>query len=271
MRLLLLWPLLLSIGCHDEPACSSPQAVLASVGEAQLICSDLIPVREHLGLLAGRLLETQPSARLDASYRAVFLRTPSKVTAHINKHAVAWSSLRKTRGLTAVVGRSKEIIRNLDKGDDQLTEIDAVLLAERVAIWGRDDSQSLLLTESDVEGWIRYLSLLREVQGGVPLVLSVADRARVYQLIIERFESGTAVQKVAVVQIGALWYALADAWRAASYEQQQGWIVNAPLPPPMTASSIGYVEVALQSDVILHAAVMEAHFGALRLKRQDAR
>ena len=271
MRLLLICPLILSIGCDKEPICDAPTTVLATAEEAQLICSDLLPVREHLGLLAGRRLEGPASTRLDAVYRSQFLQSPLVVTAHIESHAEKWTALRKTRGLVAVRARSQKILERLDKGTNKLTEIDAILLAERVAVWGRDDSQQLLLTESDIEGWIRYLSLLREVQGGTPLVLSVADRAYVYKLVIDRFESGTAEQKVAIVQTGNLWYAMADAWRAASYEQQQGWIANAPLPPPMTEVSLGYVEVALQSDVVVHAAVMEAHFGALRLKRQDAR
>ena len=271
MRWLLIGALVLSLGCNKEPTCDTPKTVLAVKEGAELICSDLLPVREHLGLLAGRRLEKRASARLDAVYRGQFLKSPRVVTEHIAAHAEEWSALRKTRGLDAVRTRSQEIIQHLDKGENKLTEIEAVLLAERVAVWARDDSQKLLFTESDIEGWIRYLSLLREVQGGIPLVLSVADRAYAYKLLIDRFESGTAEQKVAIVQTGSLWYAMAEAWRAASYEQQQGWIANAPLPPPMTEASLGYVEVAIQSDPVLHAAVMEAHFGALRLKRQDAR
>lgn len=271
MRAVSMVALLMSVGCSADPLCPKPAAILSTVDGMTLTCANLVPVREHIALLAGRRLERQPLERLNVAYKNAFTVDALATTQRIRDHDESWQSLRHARGAQAVQKRSEQVLVRLKKGSDALTELEATLLAERVAIWSRDDAQNLLFTESDIEGWIRYLSLLREVQGGFPLVLSVADRARVYQLIIERFDNGTPGDRVAMSQIGALWYALADAWQSASFEQQQAWIANAPLPPPMTASSLGYVETALDSDVVVHAQVMFAHFGALRIKRQDAR
>ena len=117
------------------------------------------------------------------------------------------------------------------------------------------------LTEADVEAWINYASLCREVQGGTPLRISVAARVGVYRDIRTRFETATAAEQVAMASLGATWPQVERAWRLADYEGQQAWIAAAPLPGPMTGRSGDYARTIVQGDVTGHVQALEVHFG----------
>ena len=68
-----------------------------------------------------------------------------------------------------------------------------------IAVWSRSEDHELVLTESDIEGWIFYTSLCREVQSAGPLRLSVADRRRVNRARPARVDHGN------FVDLGMLW------------------------------------------------------------------
>ena len=130
-----------------------------------------------------------------------------------------------------------------------------------LAVWARHDGDRLALTEADIEGWIRYASLCREAQGGTVLRISVADRVTVYRMLVDRFSTGSRADRIGLAAIGGYWTQVRDAWGSASYSVQRGWIDRAPLPPPMTASSLGYAEAVSEGDVSAHARVLIEQLG----------
>ncbi len=134
-----------------------------------------------------------------------------------------------------------------------------------VAQWTADDEERLSLSEVDIEGWILYGSLCREAQGAPVLKLSVADRVHVYRQLQERFQAAPREEQVAMVSLGAFWEPVRGAWSMATYKQQQGWIAAAPLPPAMTATSLGYATTLYEGDLTRHATVLHHHLGPLPL------
>ena len=74
-----------------------------------------------------------------------------------------------------------------------------------------------------------------------------------------------AAGKIALTAVGPFWSDVRARWAADSYEEQQAWIRAAPLPPPMTATSIGYVEALTDGDVVAHVRALHERLGPLRL------
>ncbi|HMV67022.1 MAG TPA: hypothetical protein PKA64_09240, partial [Myxococcota bacterium] len=123
------------------------------------------------------------------------------------------------------------------------------VITDAVAVWSHDDAERLSLTEMDIEGWVRLASLCREVQGGPPLRVSIADRVELYHVARDRFTTGSPADRRALVAVGPYWSQVRNVWKAAAAERQQAWISRAPLPPPMTTESSGYFKAVLGGDV----------------------
>lgn len=134
-----------------------------------------------------------------------------------------------------------------------------------LAVWTHHDGDRLALTEADFEGWIRYASLCREAQGASALRISVADRVAVYAMLTDRFSTATREERIAMSAIGGYWPQIREAWKRAPYDEQRSWIAAAPLPPPMTATSLGYVEALFRGDVAAHARIVIEHLGPFRI------
>jgi hypothetical protein len=64
--------------------------------------------------------------------------------------------------------------------------------------------------------------------------------------------------------VGGWWSQVRESWARASYDEQRAWIAAAPLPPPMTATSLGYAEAVFDGDVALHARVLAEKLGPFR-------
>ncbi len=143
-------------------------------------------------------------------------------------------------------------------------EIDAVRDAS-AAIWTTDDGDRLALTEMDIEGWIRFASLCREVQGGTPLKLSIADRVPAYHAIVARFDAGPTADRLGMVAIGGGWRWMSARWRRATFDAQQTWMGSAPLPGPMTGTSRDYLDAVTLGSPAAHATAIEIAFGPLPL------
>jgi len=87
----------------------------------------------------------------------------------------------------------------------------------------------------------------------------------VYRDLRVRFRQAEPADQIALVAIGPFWQGIAARWQAASYEQQQAWARAAPLPPPMTASSLVYAEAVFDLPLARSAATLHEHLGPLRL------
>lgn len=139
------------------------------------------------------------------------------------------------------------------------------VLGRSVSEWARSDEERLVLSESDIEGFLRYASLCREVQSGGPLRLSIGDRGVVYQALVKRFNEGTIQDRTSMLAIGAGYWALKDEWTTASYDRQREFAVGAPLPPPMTVTSVDYTLAIVAGDLPAHAANLHATLGPLAI------
>ncbi len=137
-----------------------------------------------------------------------------------------------------------------------------------VAVWQRHEKDQLALTEADIEGWIDYGSLCREMQGAGVLRISVSDRVGVYKTLQDRWTFGTRTDRVALTAIGPYWHDVRGAWQRAPYEKQHEWGVAAPLPPPMTATSLGYMSAIAEGDLVAHASILHATIGPFHMARR---
>ncbi len=140
------------------------------------------------------------------------------------------------------------------------------VVSQSVSEWARSDEERLVLGESDIEGFLRYASLCREVQGGGALRLSIGDRGLVYQALIKRFNEGTPLDRTSMLAIGAGFWAAKEDWRAASYDRQREFAVGAPFPPPMTVTSVDYALAIVAGDLPAHAANLHATLGPLAIE-----
>lgn len=243
--------------------CSDPTRVAAKAGEEQLVCSEATQVADYLHLLAGRALTREQRDRVVQGVAGWFEKDPVAARKWLDEIE---TSGRAIEGLTGLQGaeRRGELVWQAIRGEGLVRpEHDAIWTVQQtaLAVWAQDDDERLALTEMDIEGWLHYASLCREVQGGGPLRLSVADRVQVYRMIQAAFESGSREEQIALLAIGPYWSQIREGWQMASYERQQSWIQAAPLPPPMTATSLGYTEALLQGDLVKHARVLHERIG----------
>lgn len=254
-----------SSGC-GSPAdvCSDPSAALAP----DLTCAEAEVAVSLLEVLAARSVDSGHRTSVREALRDASLADPASTRASLVGAGDLLRTLASLEGVEAAELRSQSAYQAVN-GRGPLA-IPGVLVAAPIAVWAHDDDTGLVLTESDIEAWIRYASLCREVQGGGPLVLSVSDRRPLYEMLVERFVSSDRQTQVAMAGVAPFWDAFRERWKAAPAEQQQAWIRAAPLPPPMTASSLAYVEAVLQSDLSAHLRVWQASWAPMRVQVEGA-
>lgn len=251
-------------GCAwSDPPCAGPDDAELAPGHA---CADATPVEAWIEALAGRALTAPQRGRMHAELGALATRDAVAFGAVVGAARLALADLAggdlraqaRLRGEMAWDALHGPGTRWPRAALPDTTEV----LGAAVSSWARSDADRLVLPEADVEAWIGFVSLLREVQGGGALRLAVADRVGVYREIVARWEGGTVDERVAFLVLGASWPEVKARWQAASYDAQQGWIAAAPLPPPMTEDSRGYLAaVTRDADVVRHVEVLEQRLG----------
>jgi hypothetical protein len=249
--------------------CGSPADVCVDASAAlapDLTCAEADVALSLLEVLAARPVDAGHRASLREALRDAFLADPASTRASLEASGALLRRVVALDGIDAAEVRSQSAYQAVN-GQGPLA-IPGLLVAAPIAVWAHDDRTGLVLTESDIEAWIRYASLCREVQGGGPLVLSVSDRRPLYEMLVDRFVAADRPTQVAMAGVAPFWDAFREQWKAAPAEQQQAWVRAAPLPPPMTASSLAYVEAVLQSDLSAHLAVWHASWAPMRVKVQ---
>jgi len=244
----------------EEIVCESPETVLSMVGDETLTCGDAATVRDYLQFLASRSLTANQMGRLYADLRKRHGSNPTKVRAQIARSIAITTESTQKSGLARAEYRSHAVwLARMEKGpftQQHATEWD--IFQNAVAVWARSDEQELALTEMDIEGWIRFGSLCREVQGGTPLRISLANREHIYHQMSRSFDTLQRSDQIGRVGIGMFWDAITLRWQSASYERQQSWIRVAPLPPAMNATSRAYMDAVMElpsgrSAEVLHS------------------
>jgi hypothetical protein len=259
--------LALLLGCGGAVDCADPAVVVAQVGGQVLTCEQGTAVAAYVEALAGRPLVPGDEGLVVAAVGARFRADPSGTSGWIQEIRWAIADLRGRSGLDLAEARSTRVWA-AGAGEDLVRAGDGDVwnVQDRaLSVWTKDDEERLALTEADIEAWIRYASLCREVQGGDTLRISVADRVTVYRIIMDRFDTGDRATQVALSGFGPHWNRIRDAWQAAPYEVQQAWMAKAPLPPPMTATSKGYLEGLIAGDLARHVQVLDEELGPFHL------
>lgn len=232
----------------EEIVCESKDTVLSQHSSDTLTCGDAAGVREYFQFLASRSLTANQNGRLYAGLRHRHGKNPSEVRSQIVRTRAILSESLQVHGLARAEYRSHAVWRTR-MGKGPFTEAHGVewdIFQGAVAVWARSDEQELALTEMDIEGWIRFGSLCREVQGGSPLRISIANREHIYRQMSRRFDTLKRSDQIGRVGIGMFWDAITLRWQSASYERQQSWVRVAPLPPAMNATSRAYMEAVME-------------------------
>lgn len=267
MRIAALVPLVFA-GCSwfsSPPVCPSTDDDLAA-GEPPLTCAEAAVAVRYVDVLAGRPTPRSERALLLRDLAAVYATDPARVRTDLTAMEAGLRDLGERSGLDAAEARSERAWIDLtEEGPLTAYPQGSRVLESRVAVWASADDERLVLTEADIEGWISYASLCREVQSGGPLRLSVAQREGLYRSLRTRFREADRKAKLSMVAVGPFWSGLTERWKAASYEQQQGWAQNAELPPPMTSTSLVYAEAVLDLSPVRAATTLHEHLGPLRL------
>jgi len=255
------------VACGGGDPCPTPETVLVA-GADPLTCEQAEGVVQYTAVLAGRPATKQRRAIVNAvqdRYKA----DPDAGRAWLGQVAEARAKLEDLTGFDAAGARAKAVFQQhsgqglVGKSDDDLFRA----IQSAVAVWSVHAADGVALTESDIEGWILYASLCREVQGASVLRISVADRLAIYASIQDRWEMGTPTDRIALTAVGPFWHQVIENWQSASYQEQQSWASSAPLPPPMTATSLGYLGAIVEGELVGHAAVLHSELGPLRLRR----
>jgi hypothetical protein len=259
-------PLLIRlVGCGGSVDCREPDRVLAEQGGDVLSCRDARVVASWIELLAGRPVAGGDRGVAHAAVADQFRSDPVATRALVESARREGAALAAKTGLDGAEARAHHVFL-ADRGEGVIrAEHDRLwnLQSKALSVWTKDEEEQLAVTESDLEAWIRYASLCREAQGAGVLRISVGDRVTVYQTLIDRFDTGDRATQVGVVAFGAVWDDVRDRWKGASYERQQAWVSAAPLPPPMTASSMGYADAVFQGDLAGHARALHDALGPL--------
>lgn len=238
------------VACGPSVDCPTPDTVVVD-GSDPLRCVDLDEVVSWVRAEAGRPLARGDTHRIRRSVVDAWNADPVGTRRRMVRATTVAADLAAASGLDGGRLRATRLYATAHGVGPFDAGADGVFGAWQAAVhvWAEHAGDAMAIGEADVEGWISFASLCREVQGGGPLRLSVADRVIVYRLVTDRFAAGSTSDRAALASLGPVWPALADAWQAASYERQQRFVQRAPLPPPMTASSLGYVEALTAGDV----------------------
>lgn len=265
--------LMLGTACgSSEPPCPSSAEGTLVEGAAHPTCAEAEQAVTYVEALSSRPLTKTQRDRLLGALRDRAETDAAAVTGVLSRAQAFVTTLEGTADpMARAVARSQHAFE-ATRGGGVFPEADwpdvAAVLSASVAVWGRSEATNLVLTEMDVEGWIRYGSLCREVQGASPLRFSVADRVGIYRMVEDRFDELDADGQRAMIAVGPYWRSVQHRWAAASYSTQQAWKDAAPLPPPMTATSLGYLEAIVAGDVEGHARALHAELGPLVLDHQ---
>lgn len=251
--------------CSTPVECQAPEQVLveATGDTAAMTCAHGQEVVDYIEMVAARPVAAHQSKRVIDTVAKAYRRDPAATEAKLASTRRYLELLRGAHGPEAGPLRSNIVYEALN-GPGPFRPEDGMpysVLKAAVAPWATHTEERLVLSEMDVEGWIKYASLCREVQGGGALVMSIGDRQGAYQVLVDRFDKGTAAERRALVSIGPFWQAVRSRWKGASYEDQQRWIAGAPLPPPMTGTSLEYIAAVLAGDVEQHAAFLHYSLG----------
>ena len=247
--------------------CEGSSDVLVD-GAQPLSCDDAMVAVTYVSMTAGRRTGKADRNLILGDIKAIYSADPDFTRTALNDAAQAVARMKSVSGMEAARARSEEAYRAVTENgplSSDRTPAARDSLKRRVAPWLVDHETQLVLDESDIEGWIRYASLCREVQSGGPLKLSINNREQVYREVKRGFEDGSEQQKEGWIAFGGFWNTIEDRWRAATYEEQQAWIQVAPLPPPMTGTSMGYASVIFEGDARQHAATFHEKLGPLKL------
>ncbi len=236
--------------CTGSSLCATPEESFAVRDGEVLRCGAAQDVFAWARRLAGRPLGAGTEG-IHAALRADFLADQGELSA-VERARRDGTLIAEAGDSWAVAAARSEQVAALVRGRSDWGPADgpwARAVSNAAAVWAVDASGALALTESDIEGFLHLASLLRELQGGGPLRLSVADRHEVYRDISDQFLIGTPDDRVAFVAIGPFWQGVTSSWRSASYDHQQAFVRAAPLPPPMEGTSKDYVRAVLRSDL----------------------
>lgn len=256
------------VGCSSpvEVLCPTMSEVLEPT--SGLTCEEVRPALDYARVLAARDLKDGQRQSLLSALADRARTDPAAARAGVARAAAWLQGLGDPKGFVAAEARATENAAVEHDGGafpaPQWPVIGDVLHAS-IAVWETAPDEALSLSEMDIEGLIRLASLCREVQGGTPLRLSIADRVSVYQIIRERFLAASHQQRVAMLSVGPFWPDIHDAWKAAPFDVQQRWIAEAPLPPPMKTDSNGYVAAVMGGDLPSLVVSLHAALGGLRL------
>ncbi|TNE85806.1 MAG: hypothetical protein EP330_24530 [Deltaproteobacteria bacterium] len=257
------------LGCgKEEPLCPDDAAILASADGQELSCGTADAANDYIRVLSARAVSKSDRERVYAALKARFEADASGTLADLAAARSEADGLAAAKGLDAAERRASLVYQAFKRQGPLMGTDDVIVstMARTAQLWASDDETQLAMTELDVEGWLKYASLCREVQGGGPLKLSIADRVPAYQVVEDLFKAGPREQQIALAAMGPFWPHVKAQWAAASYEQQQAWIQAAPLPPPMTASSLGYFEAVLAESPASHAALLHDKIGPFQIR-----
>ncbi len=265
-------PLLVALltGCFsDRVQCTEPDQVIAEAGGDALTCGDTEVLIDWLEVLAARPVSKQRSMA-QAGLARRFERDPQGTRVWLADRARDRAELVAESGFDGAAKRSHAVWQLVNEQGPILPSDGALYEAadKAIAVWNTDDEDELALTEADIEAWILYGSLCRQLQGAGVLRISVADRVGVYATVGERWTYGSRTERVALASLGPFWHHVKNRWEGASYEKQQAWAKAAPMPPPMTATSLGYLQAILEGDLVGHGASIHGQLGPLSMDRR---
>ena len=251
------------IGCGGTIDCADPAKEIASDGPHTLTCHAAQWPVAYVELLAARPVQRGDEGLALKAVAQRFEADPAATMAWLEDiraagHALAGRSvidgnLERTRRVWAA-NEGRDLI---DADAGELWDVQKRALA----VWSTAAEHKLALTEADIEGWIRYASLCREAQQGGVLRISVSDRVSVYKVVRERFDNGTEGEQAALGAMGTVWNHVRTRWPVASFDTQQRWIAAAPLPGPMTATSLGYAQAIIDGPPAGHVGALVDTFG----------
>jgi hypothetical protein len=266
---ILLWLLMVACGSRTpDVVCVSADQVVSSQNGQELSCADIESVSLAVSLVAGRPLSERGRARLPQQIRARFVDDPSAARVWLTEVGEVSARMWGGQGAVGAEKRGREAWRSWREPGPLSVEDPWIgnIVREALSVWTTAEAEQLVLTEMDIEGWIYYASLCREVQGGRPLRLSVSDRVTLYRMVQDAFVGADREGKLAMLSVGPFWRNIRARWKAASYEEQQRWIQVAPLPPPMEATSLGYAGAVLEGDLERHASTLHDTLGPFTMR-----
>lgn len=252
-----------TLGCsRGEPPCADPAASLVD----GLSCADVLESVDFVEYLAARPMPKGAHERLMETWASAAKTDVDRVRGALTR-IDAFMDAREGEAFAEAERRGSEGWRVLHgegvlagEGLEDVREH----VRKHIGVWKQDDDNRIVVSENDVEGWIRYASLGREAQGAIPLRVSMADKVGLYKAAMERFEQEDREGRLAFIAVGGGWTAARAAWMKASYETQQAWIAAAPLPPAMFGTSPEYFRAFLGvAGTRIHAEILNERLGPL--------